>query len=219
MASLLLKAGISYIVLNHVMACIYFSIHRYSEIHSPLTYIISDSLATFDEETQTHNICNTDLSFCYSRSVYFVLGAMASMGYGDIAPYTTKEILWQQVVEIVGAYIVAIFIGFCSMFLENIDATGDKLFKSKLTSVENYCRYRKLDKGLEQSILAQYSFLWKKNRTLHGDFNELLSDLSEPCLMEICMQLRNDVIDSVPIIKESSYLIRRRLAVALKPQV
>jgi hypothetical protein len=38
-------------------------------------------------------------------------------------------------------------------------------------------------------------------------------------LMEICMQLRNDVIDSVPIIKESSYLIRRRLAVALKPQV
>jgi len=218
-SSLLLKAGMAYMIANHLFACIYFSIHRYAERNEEFTYVIEDGFATYNEETHQHNICNTRISYCYSRSIYFVANTMTSVSYGDISPYTTLELLWEVVVEILSAYIAATFLGFCSIFLEHRDATGDKSFNAKLANIENYCNYRKLPPQLKSTIVAQYSFLWRKNRSLRGTYNEVLADLSDPCLMEVCVQLCAGVIEAVPILKDASYHVRRRVAAALKPQI
>jgi hypothetical protein len=69
----MLKAGIAYLILNHWLACGYFMIHRYAEAKLPMTYVIADGLADYDEATGRHNICNTRTTHCYSRSMYFVL--------------------------------------------------------------------------------------------------------------------------------------------------
>jgi len=217
--SLLLKAGLGYIIANHLFACIYFSIHRYAERNMEFTYVTEDGFATYNEETHQHDICNTRISYCYSRSIYFVANTMTSVSYGDISPFTDLELLWEVVMEILCAFIAATFLGFCSIFLEHRDATGDKSFNAKLANIENYCNYRKLPSQLKSTIVAQYSFLWRKNRSLRGTYNEVLTDLSEPCLMEVCVQLCAGVIEAVPILRDSSYHIRRRVAAALKPQV
>ena len=217
--SLLLKAGIAYITANHIFSCVYFGIHRYAERGEHITYVVEDGFATYNAATHQHDICNTYLSYCYSRSVYFVLETMTSVSYGDIIPFTLQELAWEVIMEILSAFIAAAFLGYSTIYLENRDAAGDKSFKAKLASIQNYCSYRKLPPALKSTISAQYTHIWKKSRSLTGNFHELLSDLSEPCLMEICMQLNSELIKATPVLNDSSHYVQRRLAAALRPQV
>ena len=217
--SLLLKAGFGYMIANHMFSCIYFAIHRYVERRFENTYVVDDGFATFDPILQQHDICNTRLSYCYARSIYFVLSTMTSVSYGDIAPVTLQELIWEVLLEIFSAYIAAAFLGYSTIFLENLDTAGDKSFKVKLTNIENYCNYRKIPQSLKNAITAQYTFMWETSKSLRGNSNELLTDLSEPCFMEICLQLHTEVIQSTPILNTMSHHVQRRIAAALKPQV
>jgi hypothetical protein len=82
-ASLLLfKVGVVYIILNHWLACGFFSVHRYSERDQSVTYVIRDpaGISTYDRAAGQHDICSSAISFCYARSIYFTVSTMAGIG-------------------------------------------------------------------------------------------------------------------------------------------
>lgn len=218
-SSMLMKAVVAYVIINQWLACIYFMIHRYEERHRELTYIIADGLATYDPVTGKHDICSGALSMCYARTVYFVLGIMSAVGYGDISPHTNEEILWQQVVAISGAYNAAIFVGFCQAFLEDVDANSDANFKKKIRELEKYIKFRNLDQGLKDAILSHYTHVWHKYRSLSGNSKDILGKLSRPTIMALSMRLEADIMQKIPLIRDSSPQLRRRIAGRLKSQV
>lgn len=80
------KSLLLYAFCNHWLACVYFMIHRYLERESSLTWAIVDNLAVYDEETGHHDVCSRDISYCYVRSLYFVLSTLTSVGYGMYCP-------------------------------------------------------------------------------------------------------------------------------------
>ena len=99
----LLKSIFMYISANHLLACMYFMVHRYPERHDTVTWVIMDGHATYDPDTGMHDICNVALSTCYARSVYFTLSTMTSVGYADICPFTNLEFLMEQLIALVGS--------------------------------------------------------------------------------------------------------------------
>eukprot|EP01033_Poteriospumella_lacustris_P008702 gene8702-6258_t len=216
---MMLKAGVVYVILNHWLACVYFMIHRYAERTAPYTYAVADGLAVYDPVTGRHDICTTTVLMCYGRSVYFVLGTMTSIGYGDISPYTSREILWEQVVAIAGAYIAAIFMGYIGAYQLDKDARSDHAFQAKIRTVKAYITYRQLPPALKESILMQFNYAWTKNRSLNGIHHTLLSHLSEPCRIDLSLQLQSEVLQEVPLLHDACLQLKRRLAAKLTPQI
>ncbi len=93
---LLLKMVFYYVLVNHWCACIWFAIHRFLEPNVKYTWATTDCpdgdlpasagsgcLSVWVEEDKQHNICHGDMiARCYTRSLYFVLTTLSTVGYG-----------------------------------------------------------------------------------------------------------------------------------------
>jgi CRP-like cAMP-binding protein len=216
---MMMKAGIVYLILNHWLSCVFFMIHRFVEKDSIYTYAVQDGLAHYDPIKGQHDVCSTTVLMCYGRTIYFVVGTMTSIGYGDISPYTTREILWQQVVAIAGAYIAAIFMGYCESYQLDKDARSDHAFKTKIRMIERFIQYRQLPTALKESIVMQFNYLWTQTRSLDGIKNTLLENLSEPCRIDVLAHLHRDLIENVPVLRDTCSQLKRRLSAKLTPQI
>ena len=216
---LLIKAGLGFVVMNHWLACGYFAIHRYAERGQSTTYVIRDGKATFDAVTGRHDVCNTNISYCYARSLYFTMSTLSGVGYGDIAPFRNREFVFQWAVALCGAYCVATFIGYWTTYFEDRDANGEASFKKKLGDVMTYIRFRQLEPSTRDALLSHYTYIWKKLKSINTNRNEVVAGLSASLSMEVCLHLHSDILQKVPLLQEACYPIKRRLALALKPQV
>jgi hypothetical protein len=217
--ALVAKAAMGWVIINHWLACGFFSIHRYAERGQSLTYVIADLHATFDPVKGEHDICNTRLSYCYARQVYFVVSSLSGVGIGDILPFKNRELLMQWAVDLCGAYGVACLTGFIVMYFEDRDANGEARYKRKVADLSTYFTFRQLEPQLRDAILAHYAYIWRKLKSVTSNRNEIVHSLSNSLAMELSLHLHAKIIDRVPVLAESSQPIRRRLAVALKPQV
>eukprot|EP01032_Pedospumella_encystans_P009892 gene9892-11607_t len=215
----LLRVTAVYIALNHWFTCCYFMIHRYAERDYSQTYVIADGMSTYNPVTGRHDVCTPNITFCYARSLYYVLDIMTGAGFGDIAPYTNLEYVAQIMIAIIGAFFVATFLGFCENFLADRDAKGDNTFKSKLNQLELYIKNRKLAPQTRVAILAHYTHLWRKVKSTRGEKNEILGLLSHSTAMDLSLHLQASIIATVPLIKDLPYHTQRRIAFALQPQV
>jgi hypothetical protein len=213
------KAGYIYILTTHWLACFYFIIHRYFELSSKLTFAVADNLAMYNEDLGMHDICSVFISRCYSRTIYFVLGTLTSIGYGDIMPYGNFELAWEIAVSLLGCFVAALFSAYCSSYLKDLAATGDISFKKKLNTLKKYIKFREIDESLAKSIIRQYAYLWNSHRSLGEESTDLLSDLSEPTRLDIAYEINKSLVDSMSIFHDRPFEVKRRFAAIMKPQV
>jgi hypothetical protein len=215
-------------------------IHRYAEAKLPLTYVIADGLADYDEATGRHNICNSRTTHCYSRSMYFALckfdfifspfhicynifslplATITSIGYADISPYTNSEIIYQQSVCILGALIAAVVLGFFGAYQIDVDSNNDHTFQQKLQTIEHYCSYRNLSHQVRNGIVHQYEYIWKKMKTTQGERRSLLRSLPYPTILDIQMIIYQPLFQSCAVLNSCTQQFQRRLSGVLYPQV
>ena len=215
----LLRFILLYFAVCHWLTCGYFMIHRYIERDYSRTYMTVDHMSVYNSTTGQHDICSEKLSYCYSRSLYFVIGTIGGIGYGDIAPRTEYETFYQMFNILIDAFMIATLHGFCAIFLEENDAKSSDQFNTKIQTLINYITYRKLPKSDGDAILAQYTHMWRKIKSTKAEKNELLSMLSQSTAMDIAMHLQTELLTLVPMLKSLDLHIRRRIAAVLHPQV
>jgi hypothetical protein len=216
---LLIKSFLFLVIMNHWLGCGYFAIHRYAERGQSVTFMIKDGRATWDPETGRHDVCNTRLSYCYARAIYFVMSTMSGVGYGDIMPYKNREFVFQWVVDISGAYCCAIVMGFLQTYFEDRDANGEASFKKKLADLTKYITFRQLEPSLKDAILSHYTYIWRKVKSISTNRSEIVGSLSASLSMELSLHLHSGILAKVPLLAETNHPIKRRIALALRPQV
>jgi CRP-like cAMP-binding protein len=215
----LLRFTVFYFAVCHWLSCGYFMIHRYAERDVARTYITVDAMSYYDPVTGEHDICSFKLSYCYGRSLYFVIGTITGIGYGDIAPRTPLETFYQMVNIVVDMFMIATLHGFCAIFLEEHDAKSSDGFNGKMQMLQNYIAYRKLNKADGDAILAQYTHMWRKVKSTKAEKNEVLGMLSQSTAMDLSLHLQAGILKMVPMLNDLALHTRRRIAVALRPQV
>jgi CRP-like cAMP-binding protein len=215
----LLRFAVFYFLACHWLACGYFMIHRYGERHHERTYVTVDGMATWDPVTGQHDICSFAQSYCYGRSLYFVLNTVTGIGYGDIAPRTALETAYQMLIVVIVMFIMATLHGFCFLYLEEHDAKSSDVFNAKMQMLQNYISYRQLTQTDGDAILAQYTHMWRKVKSTKAESNEVLSKLSQSTAMDLSLHLQAGILNAVPLLKDLSVHTRRRIATVLHPQV
>ena len=208
-----------YILLNHWCACVWFIIHRYAEPDVKMTWATQDCpqghcLAKWDEETQTHDICSRangfSVSDCYTRAFFFVITTISTVGYGDIAPQTPIETIWEDTVVLLGACIFAGIIGCFTAFLSQNDTSGPNAFKLKLQKLAEYMKYRNLPLDLQTSILLHHKHRWSKSQIMNEKF--VMEILPLPLQLDLSFAVVWQVVKNVPILSECSSIMQKRIA-------
>jgi hypothetical protein len=144
---------------------------------------------------------------------------MSGVGYGDIMPYKNREFVFQWVVAISGAYCCAIIMGFLQTYFEDRDANGDASFKNKMADLVKYITFRQLEPSLKDAIVTHYTYIWRKLKSISTNRNEIVGSLSSSLSMELSLHLHSGILQKVPLLGETSHPVKRRIALALRPQV
>lgn len=213
---LMVKASVLFLVLYHWLACGFFSIHRYIERHQKETYVTMDHshICHYDYVSGTHDICSGPLSFCYVRSIFFVLSP-----FREITPWQNSEYLYQIFVTIMGAFLTAFSVSVCELYLQNNDDTGMAVYDRKIKEIEKYCKYRALKPDLQETILTQYNYNWMTFKSTRTNRMDLLDQLSPSCKIDITSLLQKNFIARTPVINQSSESLRRKISSFVRPQV
>jgi len=213
---LMVKASVLFLVLYHWLACGFFSIHRYIERHQKETYVTMDHshICHYDYVSGTHDICSGPLSFCYVRSIFFVLSP-----FREITPWQNSEYLYQIFVTITGAFLTAFSVSVCELYLQNNDDTGMAVYDRKIKEIEKYCKHRALKPELQETILTQYNYNWMTFKSTRTNRMDLLDQLSPSFKIDITSLLQKNFIARTPIINQSSESLRRKISSLVRPQV
>lgn len=204
---LMAKADIIYLVLYRWMVCGFSSIHRYLEREQkePLDPV---GICLYDAERGIHDICSGPLSFCYARSMFFVLNP-----FREISPWQNREYLYQFFVTIIWAFLAAFCVSVCELYLQNNDDTELVVYERKIKEIEKYCKYLSLKSELERRFLPNNWLIFKSIRTNRMDI------LSPSCKIDITSLLQNHFIIRTPILNQSSDSLRRNISSYIRPQV
>jgi hypothetical protein len=144
-------------------------IHRYLEANFSVTWAVADNLASFDPLHGQHSVCSRSLFHCYSRSIYFVISTLSTVGFGDICPRTNIEFIYQ--LSVVGLSGVCLNALICSSFLElwnSVDNASHRAYQKHLQIIDHYVKYRKLSFKERNSIVGNFEYLWSTERQSGG---------------------------------------------------
>jgi len=150
----------------------------------------------------------------YLRALYWAFTTLTTVGYGDVTPLLTYEILFTIFVELCGCAIFGFIIGNIASILTSQDSTK-ALVKEKIEAVRNYIHYRKIPQPLANKINRHYGYAWQRSQVYKE--TEILSELPQGLRTECAVFIHKDIIKTVPFLSQLGEDILPSLVTLLKP--
>jgi len=152
----------------------------------------------------------------YVEAAYWALTTIATIGYGDVTPSTTPQVLYTMAVMMIGVGVFSYAIGTVAGLLTSLDAA--KLdFRDRLNRVHAYVDYHRIPAPLRARILHYYRHLWESRMAWADD--QLLQDLPAGLRVDVALFMHRHVLEQVPFLRGAGEDLLRDLALALRPEV
>ncbi len=149
----------------------------------------------------------------YIRSLYWTITTMTTVGYGDITPARPAEYVFASLTMLMGASIYAFIIGSIASLLSSIQAAKNTHWE-RIDSVTEFLRQRHVPADINSKVRNYYEYVWDRSRGV--DKNDLLNDLPGPLRLEILLHLASKILDTVPLFKYCSPVLRNELLISLE---
>lgn len=170
----------TFLLMIHILACIWIFIG---------IYYIDDTENTWIMRCGVIDLSELEL---YVTGLYWCVTTLATVGYGDIHPYSTSERLYTSGVMVIGIFIYSYIIGSLTNLLSNVDSRRAKLNR-KLEILDNLTReygfnqnfYKKLNVALE------YQHLNSKQ-----DLSDLIEDIPGNLRVQLLVVIYQKILES-----------------------
>ena len=194
------KFVVSILLMMHWLACIWF----FSAFASGFP---ADSWATRAGIAESGPVAQ------YIRSIYWTITTMTTVGYGDITPARSVEYVLSAVIMLMGASLYAFIIGSVASLLSSIQAAKNRHWE-RIDSVTEFLRQRQVPAEIDAKVRNYYEYVWEHDRGM--DKNAMLNDLPGPLRLEILLHLASNILDTVPLFKYCSPVLRNALLTSLE---
>ena len=152
----------------------------------------------------------------YLRGMYWTSTTLTTIGYGDITPVGTVQILYTILVQILGAGLYGFVIGTIATLIANIDVAKSS-FQDRLERIQTFLRFRDIPPDLQHRVRNYFDYLWESRRGYEE--KDILGDLPENLRTEIAYHINKDVLEKVPILKGVGEELLRDIVSKLEPVV
>ena len=194
------KFLISILLLMHCLACIWF----FSAFASGFPV---------DSWAARAGIADSGPVDQYIRSIYWTITTMTTVGYGDITPARSIEYVLSAMIMLMGASLYAFIIGSVASLLGSIQAAKNSHWE-RIDSVTEFLRQRQVPAEIDAKVRSYYEYVWEHDRGM--DKNAMLNDLPGPLRLEILLHLANNILETVPLFKNCSPILRDELLISLE---
>lgn len=190
----------------HVGACIFVAIGL-KESHGLGNAALDDDgdpiivFATNSWFVRTGNVDSTtlDSAAIYVMALYWSFMTITTVGYGDITPISIAEVVYTCGIVFVGAIAFGYIIGNVSTIIAAEDETSRRI-RDRITSINEWMRYRRLPITLQRKIRSHYEYAWKK-KTIY-DERDILTQLPTFLRTRVSLYLHQHLIKQIPFLRD-----------------
>lgn len=150
----------------------------------------------------------------YLRAFYWTSTTLTTIGYGDITPSTSWQMVYTIFVQLLGAGMFGYMIGNIASLLANVDISRTQ-FQERLEKLSNFMRSRSIPGNLQERIRAYHYYLWDTRRG--SDEEEVLNQLPHNLRVEVALVLNSEIIQKVPLFQGAGEQLIRQIVLNLKP--
>jgi len=152
----------------------------------------------------------------YVSSFYWTITTIATIGYGDITPKGSQQMLFVILIELFGAAMYGLVIGNIAGLIANIDVAKSQ-YREKLDKINSFLKYRSIPDHLMRKINNYYSYLWDTRKGY--DEIEFLHDLPAALKESVALHLNKEIIERVPLFEKADASLIRDIILQLEPVV
>lgn len=151
----------------------------------------------------------------YTRSLYWSVTTMTTVGYGDITPARTVEFYFAMGVMLLGASLYAVIIGNVASLFGGLDAAKIEHWK-RLDRAAAHLRHGKTPPEMISRVRNFYEYMWERHGGLRAESS--LSDLPGPLRLELLRHLAGELLGAVPLFRHCSNRLRDALLLSLRQE-
>lgn len=152
----------------------------------------------------------------YVASFCWTITTIATIGYGDITPKGSHQMLFVILIELFGAAMYGLVIGNIAGLIANIDVAKSQ-YREKLDKINSFLKYRSIPEHLMKKINNYYSYLWDTRKGY--DEIEFLHDLPVALKESVALHLNKEIIERVPLFEKADASLIRDIILQLEPVV
>ncbi|KAL4468170.1 hypothetical protein ABPG72_017151 [Tetrahymena utriculariae] len=138
---------------------------------------------------QTRGIQDANVFTRYVQSFYYLSVTMITVGYGDITPQTTYEILFTTITMFVTGFFYAFSLNKIGSIIENIEMK-DKSYKESMQVIHRLMREENVSQTLRVQISNYLQYLYKES-------NEVCKQQEYEIINKLSKQLKYGLIQDV----------------------
>ncbi|NDD91261.1 hypothetical protein EBZ37_04160 [bacterium] len=152
----------------------------------------------------------------YIRAVYWTMTTLCTVGYGDIVPKTSVQMLYAGGIQLLG-------VGFFGYILSNVasvlgrqDAAREH-HMNNLDRIETFMRMHDTPRQLRNEVRGYYHYLWTRKKGYLD--RSVLADLPTKIQSDLFLHLNQSILQKVPFLRGASQELIEDLMRELEPQV
>ncbi|MDX9802116.1 MAG: ion transporter [Spirochaetia bacterium] len=152
----------------------------------------------------------------YLMAFYWTITTLTTIGYGDITPVETIQILYTICVQIIGAGLYGFIIGNIANLIANLDIARAQQ-REKIEKINTFMQYRNLPSDLQKKVNDYYNYIWETRRGY--DESSVLHELPASLKTNISIFLNKEMIEKVPLFRGAGDALIRDIIMNLEPVV
>jgi len=159
-------------------------------------------------------LARNDFFGLYLHSLYWTVTTLATVGYGDITPKTTREIIAAILMMITGATLYAFAVGNVVSIINSFDG-GRGEYRKRQSAITGYLTLNGVDAHTIRRVRRFNDYQWARTRGFRPQ--EFLEELPPDLRGDVMIKILQETTENVPLFAAAPPALRKRLLLLLQP--